>query len=123
MTTSLVPNREIALRVGYVATDWTEKPDFARYADALTEWEVQVIARDGMAIGAAFKRGPEFHVSVLPEWRGKWATRGLLNSLIERPVSTTKVTPGHDRMHGILKRLGFRHEGGGVFVRDSADGY
>jgi hypothetical protein len=123
MTTTLVPNREIALRVGYVATDWTEKPPYQRYADALTEWEVQVIARDDKAIGAAFKRGPEFHVSILPEWRSKWATRGLLNSLIERPVSVTKVTPGHERMYGILMRLGFRHEGSGVFVRDSSDGY
>jgi len=123
MTTHLVQNREIALRVGYVATDWTDQPPFERYTDALTDWDVQVIARDGLAIGAAFKRGPEFHVSVLPEWRGRWVTRGLLNRLIERPVSTTKVTPGHGRMFEILERLGFQHEGDGVFVRDSADGY
>lgn len=123
MTTRLVQNREIALRVGYVSTDWSEKPAYKDYDDALTEWEVLVIERDGKAIGAAFKKGPEFHVSVLPEWRGRWATRGLLNSLIEQPVSITRVTPGHDRVHGILKRLGFEHRGAGLFVRECAHGY
>jgi hypothetical protein len=123
MATSLVPNREIALRVGYVATDWTEKPPYQQYADALTEWEIQVIARDGMAIGAAFTKGPEFHVSVLPEWRGKWATRGILKELIAEPVSVTRVTPGHDRVNGLLERLGFEHLGSGLFVRDLNNGH
>lgn len=123
MSTELVPNREIALRVGYVATDWTEQPSFKRYADALSEWDVQVITRDDKAIGAAFKKGPEFHVSILPQWRGRWATRGLLNQLIEKPLSVTKVTPGHDRIKPILERLGFEHRGDGMFVRECSDGY
>jgi GNAT superfamily N-acetyltransferase len=117
MATELVPNRTLALRVGYVATDWTKKPDYRAYDDALTEWEVRVMVRDGKAIGAAYTKGEEFHVSVLPEWRGKWATRGILKELIAEPVSVTRVTPGFSHVGGFLKRLGFEDKGDGVFVR------
>lgn len=123
MATHLVPNRTLGLRVGYVATDWNEKPSFKSYDDALSDWEVKVLARDGLAIGAAFTKGPEFHVSVLPEWRGKWATRGILKELIAEPVSVTRVTPGHDRVNGLLERLGFEHRGSGLFVRDLNNGH
>ena len=123
MTTHLVPNRTLGLRVGYVATDWSERPSFDAYDEALKDWEVKVLARDGIAIGAAFTNGPEFHVSVLPEWRGKWATRGILKELIAEPVSVTRVTPGHDRVNGLLERLGFEHRGSGLFVRDLNNGH
>ena len=123
MTTELVANRMLGLQVGYVATDWNEQPSFEVYGAALTDWEVKVIARDGLAIGAAFTKGPEFHVSVLPEWRGKWATRGILKELIAEPVSVTRVTPGHDRVNGLLERLGFEHLGSGLFVRDLNNGH
>jgi FMN phosphatase YigB (HAD superfamily) len=122
MATWLVPNRTLAVRVGYVATDWTQKPTPEAYEAALSDWDVKVIARDGLAIGAAYFKGPEFHVSILPEWRRKWLTRGLLKELIAEPVSVTRVTEGHEYMHGILKRLGFEDRGG-VFVREVSHGH
>lgn len=122
MATCLEDNRAQALRVGYEATDWVRKPDYAQYVDALSDWNVRAMTRDGVIIGAAYTLGPEFHVSILPEWRGRWATRGILAQLIQEPLSVTRVTQGHERVYGFLERLGFEHRGDGLFVRELVHG-
>jgi GNAT superfamily N-acetyltransferase len=123
VATEIVQNRELALKVGYVSTDWANWPAWEVYDDALTEWEVRLIVRDGMAIGAVYTKGAEIHVSIRPEWRKRWITRGLLREIIPRPVAITRVRSGHEYMFGILERLGFEHRGDALFVRDLSDGH
>ena len=113
----LASDRETALRVGYDATDWVRKPPYGDYEDALTEWDIRLMEASGEPIGAVYTNGPEFHVSVVPEWRGKWATRSTLKAIIPEPDAMTRVTPGFDHVGGYLERLGFEHRGGGIFVR------
>lgn len=114
--TELVDNRELALRVGYEATDWPMPIAFTDYLSAMAAWDVKAIVRDDKCIGAAYFNGDELHVSILPEWRRKWATKGLLRTLFAKDRITTRVTPGHEYMHGILERLGFSNQNG-LFVR------
>jgi len=114
--TGLADNRELALQVGYQATDWNNPVPFEAYAEALKDWEVKAIIRDDKCIGAAYFNGDELHVSVLPEWRRKWATKGILSKLFAKDRITTRVTPGHEYMHGVLERLGFVQRDG-MFVR------
>lgn len=109
--TSLVDNRELALTVGYKATDWVYPVSEATYRDAMDGWDVKAIVRDDKCIGAAYFSGDEVHVSILPEWRKKWATKGLIAALFAKSRVTTRVTPGHEYMHGILQRLGFAQQG------------
>jgi hypothetical protein len=110
--TELVENRELALRVGYEATDWTTPISFEQYLLMMADWDVKAIVRDDKCIGAAYFNGDELHVSILPEWRRKWATKGLLSALFAKDRVTTRVMPGHDYMHGVLQRLGFiQHDG------------
>ena len=107
MTTRLTDNRRAALAVGYMATDWTEPVTFKSYKERLASWDVQLIERDGVGIGAAyFSQDGEAHVSVLSGWRKRWATVGLIRELLRR-AAWTRVTDGHDHMFGILERLGF----------------
>lgn len=108
--TSLVDNRELALTVGYKATDWPSPVPEAVYRKVMDDWDVKAIVRDDKCIGAAYFSGDEVHVSILPEWRKKWATKGLIAALLKGRV-TTRVTPGHEYMHGILQRLGFAQQG------------
>ncbi len=115
----LQPDRETALRIGYEATDWNEKPSYERYADALEAWTIRLMEQDGQPIGAVYTHGNEFHVSVLPEWRGRWATRGVLKQIITEPVSVTRVSPGFAHVGSMLARLGFEDRGSGVFVREA----
>ena len=114
----LLPDRETALRIGYEATDWNEKPSYERYVDALAAWTVRLMDRGGEPIGAVYTHGQEFHVSVLPAWRGRWATRGVLKQIIAEPVSMTRVSPGFAHVGPMLGRIGFEDRGSGVFVRE-----
>jgi hypothetical protein len=109
--------REEALKVGYLATDWNAAPPYRLYADALEDWTVRLMTKDGETIGAVYTNGPEFHVSVLPGFRGRWATRGILKEIIPRPVAVTRVAQGHERIGGILERLGFERRDG-FYVRE-----
>lgn len=109
--------REDALKVGYLATDWGAVPPYRLYVDALEDWTIRLMTKDGETIGAVYTNGPEFHVSVLPEYRGRWATRGLLKEIIPQPVAVTRVAEGHDRIGGILERLGFERRNG-FYVRE-----
>ena len=114
--TELVNNRELALRVGYEATDWASPIGFDDYLTAVANWDVKAIVRDDKCIGAAYFNGDELHVSILPKWRRRWVSKGLLNKLFANDRVITRVTPGHEYMHGILQRLGFT-EHDGHFVR------
>lgn len=114
--TGLFDNRELALQVGYAATDWSKPIAFEDYAQAVSEWDIKAIVRNDKCIGAAYFNGDELHVSILPEWRRRWATRGLLNALFGTARVTTRVTPGHEYMHDVLERLGFSNDNG-TFVR------
>ena len=117
MTTRIVDDRETGLRIGYDATDWTQAIPFDAYHQAMKEWIIQTIVRDETPIGAVFRKDDELHVSVLPDWRRIWATKGLLRQLFGTGKVTTKVTPGHEHMYGILARLGFEQHPDGMLVK------
>ena len=117
MTTQIVDDRATALRVGFEATEWRAPVDEATYRMALEDWSVQAIMRDNEPIGAVFRRGDELHVSVLPGWRRRWLTKGLIRELFGSATIRTRVTPGHEYMHDILRRLGFVRLETGEFVK------
>jgi hypothetical protein len=119
MTTQLVDDRETALRVGYEATDWNAPMVFEDYCAAVKDWTVKAIKRDDSVIGAVYRKDDELHVSILPEWRCVWVTKGLLRQLFSGPKVTTKVTHGHDYMYDILKRLGFKESDGGMLIKEN----
>lgn len=121
MTTEIVDDRELALQVGYAATDWGEYFPFKDYLDIAASWEVSVIVRDSVPIGAIFKKDGETHVSILPEWRRRWLTKGLLKTILA-DMQTTRVADGHDFMYGILERLGFRRSPDGMLTRENGYG-
>jgi len=115
---SLSDNRNLALSVGHTATDWTSWPSYQDYVLAMIEWDVRLIEKDGEPIGAVYTKGPEFHLSVLPEWRGKWMTRGILKEIIPDPLAVTQVVVGHEDVADMLRRLGFEKRSE-TYVRNS----
>jgi GNAT superfamily N-acetyltransferase len=119
MSTTLVDDREAGLRVGYDATDWSAPILYEEYRNAVKDWIIKAISRDGQIIGAVYLNGDELHVSVLPEWRRRWLTKELLKQLFGGPRVTTKVTAGHDYMYEVLKRLGFKESDGGLLVKEN----
>ena len=118
MTTKITDNRELALKIGYDATDWSQPVDFQNYVENLKDWAVKILERDDQPIGAIYQKDDELHVSVLPEWRGKWLTKSLYRELFLTKRVVTKVTPGHDYMYDILRRIGFQSADDGFLVRE-----
>lgn len=106
MTTRISPNRSLALKIGYAATDWGYAITFDEHVERAKDWNVDLIERDGKPIGAIFEKDGEVHCSILPNWRRKWLTKSLLRQIISRPGFHTRVDDGHDYMYGILARLG-----------------
>lgn len=121
MPTQLVNNRQKALKVGFEATDWSTPTDWQAYLQRIAGWDASLIERDGKAIGAVFRKGEEVHVSVLPEWRGRWATRGIIDQVLGQGRVVTQV--GEARwMANILERLGFK-QAGQYHVREALNGH
>lgn len=117
MATRLVDDRDTALKIGFQATDWSIPISYADYTDVLQTWEVKAIVRNDTCIGAAYFKDGEFHVSILPEWRRRWTTRGVLAELFAHENAHTRVMPGHEYVYGILDRLGFKARDDGALVK------
>ena len=117
MTTRIVEDRQKGLEIGFKATDWTRPVSFDDYARSLKDWIIRTIERNGEPIGAVYTKGDELHVSIKPTWRKKWITKGLMKELFSCRV-TTRVTPGHEYMFDVLKRLGFKDDGTGLMVKE-----
>lgn len=117
MATHLVDDRDMALKIGFQATDWSQPISFEDYASFLQNWDVKAIVRNDTCIGAAYFRDGEVHVSVLPEWRRRWATKGILKDLFADKNAHTRIMPGHEYMYGIFDRLGFKTREDGALVK------
>ena len=103
--------------------DWSHPVLFDDYAIALKDWIIKTVVRDGIPIGAFYKKGDEIHFSIKPEWRKKWLTKELKREVFDKQRVTTKVTPGHDYMISILERMGFRDDGTGLMIKEYSNGY
>lgn len=114
MPTRIVENRDLALKIGYAATDWRYPITFDEHVKRAKEWDVRLIERNGRPIGAVFEKDGEVHCSILPEWRRRWLTKGLLKQITDRADFHTQVDEGHDYMYGILERLGMTRGPDGV---------
>lgn len=117
MTTRLSDDREIALKVGYAATDWHVPFTYEQYEAITADWDVKTIVRDDEVIGAAYFKNGETHVSILPEWRKRWLTKSILKDLLAA-TKRTQVTPGHEYMYNILNRIGFTPSADGTLIRE-----
>lgn len=118
MGIKITNDREEAVKVGYVATDWNYWLSFEDYVKKLENWKVRALAHDDEVIGAIYQKGDELHVSVLKPWRKRWLTKPVYRELFVGKRVTTKVTPGHDFMYGILERLGFKLANDGFLVKE-----
>lgn len=119
MATRIVDNRDLGLKIGFEATSWQSPVSYEQHVDIAKDWAVKVIERDGQPVGAVFMHdNGEIHCSILPEWRRRWLTKGVLKELIAHPKFHTRVDDGHDYMYGILERLGMKRRPDGTVGKD-----
>lgn len=118
MTTRLINDRETALKIGFNATDWGQPVDYSIYEKVMQDWDVKALMRNDECIGAVYFKDGEVHASVLPEWRKKWATKSILQEMFAHPNACTRISKGHEYMHGILNRIGLVQDDSGYFVKE-----
>ena len=118
MTTQIVNDRETGLKIGFEATDWSQTVPFDIYANAMKDWIIRTIERDGKPIGAMYQKEDELHISIKPEWRKLWLTKRLKSDLFDGKRVTTRVMAGHEYMVPILTRLGFQDDGTGLMIKE-----
>ena len=108
--------------VGYQATDWHISMTFEQYTQIVKDWDIKAILKDQTVIGAIYSKNGETHVSILPEWRKRCLTKGLLKEILA-DMQFTRVTPGHEFMYNILNRLGYVSQKDGclLYTSDAAD--
>ena len=123
MTTLIVDDREMGLKVGFEATDWSQPVAFDDYAYALKDWIIKTLVRDEVPIGAFFQKGDEIHFSIKPDWRKKWFTKKIKSEIFDSKRVTTKVTVGHEYMIPVLEKRGFKDDGTGLMIKEYQNGY
>lgn len=106
------PDRTHALEAGYKAMQGRLDIDFEAFSIALENWRVDAFHDGEKAVGMLMTKGPELHVAVLPEVRGKWLSRRLIREvigpLIERHgEARTDVADGNEIGREFVARLGF----------------
>lgn len=118
MATHLADNRTEALAVGYLAIDWHEDMPRDQYERAFEDWTVRGIVRDGECIGATYVKDCELHVAILPEWRKRWVTRGVLDEMFDMPKVIARPIERSDSMYNYLICLGFEDKGDKTLVKE-----
>lgn len=80
------------------------------YQEFCKSWQVVAICSDAEVIGALFARNGVIHVGIVPEWRGKWASRRLIREGLAYGTNTTVLDSEPDCIE-FVSRIGFKKEG------------
>lgn len=59
----------------------------ATYRSVCERWQVVAVVADEV-IGALFVDGGVIHIGIVPEWRGRWASRRLLREMLSYGKTT-----------------------------------
>jgi len=91
----LADRREEAIAAGWVAYSGRVPGMRAAYLKACEGWTVEAVCSGDEVIGALFSRDGVIHLGIVPEWRGRWASRRVLREMLERGTKT-EIGPGDD---------------------------
>ena len=100
--------REEAIEAGWKAYEAEVPGHRDAYLRALQGWQVVAICNDDTPIGALLVKDGVIHIGIVPEWRGRWASRRVIRELISYGQTTT-VPP--DNRRDFLRRVGFKPQG------------
>lgn len=111
----LDPNRrQEAIEAGWLAYRERVPGMEAAYRAACEGWRVIAVVADRV-IGALFARDGVIHLGIVPEWRGRWASRRLIREMLSYGKRTT-LADGEDGPREFIGRIGFVETEGGAYV-------
>ena len=85
MKITVQPLREEALKAGFAAMldRLPHGYSFELFKEMLADWRIDAFHDGERAVGMLMTRGPELHVAVLPQVRGKWLSRRLIRQVFK----------------------------------------
>lgn len=112
MRITVQDRREEALKAGFASLlDRLEHGySFESFCGILNDWEVKAFCDGERTIGMLMVKGPELHVAVLPEVRGKWLSRRLIREVFNPIFKTygkaeTDVSPDNEKGIEFVNRI------------------
>jgi GNAT superfamily N-acetyltransferase len=63
------------------------------YLRACAAWQVVAVVDDGKPVGALFAKDGVIHLGIVPEWRGRWASRRVIRDMLAYG-KRTEMAPG-----------------------------
>lgn len=91
-----------------VALDVGLCPDDFDMEGALKDWALWTVVRKDKPIGMCMIQQREIHFGILPEYQGRWLTRGLLKEIAQLPFDYTAVPTNDEDSQFFVERMGFR---------------
>ena len=78
-------------------------------------FDIQAFRKDDTVIGMLMTRGPELHVAILPEYRRRWLSKGLILKVIGSVMEkygyvVTSVMKDNVIGQEFVERLGFQRQ-------------
>jgi GNAT superfamily N-acetyltransferase len=103
----LDPSRkEEALQAGFDACRAELEPHREGYFAVVREWNPIAVCDDDKVIGILTAKDDVIHLAIVPEYRGRWASRRVIREMLKYGKTTTV---GQD--NSFIERVGFRREG------------
>ena len=112
MRITVQEKRDAAIEVGFRALAGRLELDLDTFRERLEGWDVKAFCDGEKPVGMLMVKGPELHVAVLPEVRGKWLSRRLIREVFSPLLkkygeAKTKVMPDNSNGSDFVRRLGF----------------
>lgn len=105
--------RQEAIEAGWLAYRDRLPGMEAAYRATCEAWQVVAVVADRV-IGALFARDGVIHLGIVPEWRGRWASRRLILEMLGYGTQTT-LMPDEEGPRAFVTRIGFAQTEGGRF--------
>lgn len=103
--------RQEAIEAGWLAYRERVPLMEGAYRLACEGWQVIAVVADRV-IGALFARDGVIHLGIVPEWRGRWASRRLIREMLGYGKTTT-LQPDETDCREFIGRIGFVNAGTG----------
>ena len=90
--------RQEAIDAGWVAYREHVPEHHDAWERACQGWDVLAVCSGDSVIGALLAKNGVIHIGIVPEWRGKWASRRIIRDMMKHGATTTMraVEPSAD---------------------------
>jgi GNAT superfamily N-acetyltransferase len=102
--------RDEAIDAGWLAYRERVPALEIEYRKACEGWRVIAVVESGSVIGALFVKDGTIHLGIIPEWRGRWASRRMIREMLGYGRKTT-VGGDETGCLSFVQRLGFERVG------------